>query len=233
MSATRRDAKPDRQRSTPVQDPTTNIERELAAAAGGLPGAGIDEVGRGAACGPVVCAAVIPGPDPAPAGIRDSKLLRPAVRAALERQVKDWAAGWGIGEASATEIDTLGMTAALGLAARRALAALDRPLGWVLLDGPVNYIGEGYPVTAVKKADLTCTCVAAASIIAKQYRDRLVAELGEQYPQYPIGACAGYLTGKHLAALREHGPVPGLHRMSWKFIDELPGYEHLKVRPAR
>ena len=209
----------------------TAPDREVEERIGGgtLSVAGCDEAGRGSAAGPCVVGAVVSGPGPAPDGIRDSKLLTRTRRSELEHQIKDWAAAWAVGEASAEEIDTLGMTAALTLAANRALADLKPTPGAVLLDGPFNYIKGDWAVTTMVKADLACLCVAAASILAKEHHDAVLQDLADRYPVYGLDQNVGYLSPGHLAALTEHGPVPGLHRLSWKYVDGLPGFEHMRL----
>jgi ribonuclease HII len=204
------------------------IERELAAA-GRAQIAGVDEVGRGAWAGPVVVCAVVvnPGfPEP-PEGLTDSKRLTPKRRAALADELPGWVAGYAIGEASHEEIDAIGMTAALGRAARSALKRLPQPPDAVLLDGSHDYIGRPWPVRCAVKADLRSVSVAAASVIAKVYRDRLMAELGEAHPQFAFGENAGYPSPAHQRALAALGPTP-YHRLSWSYLDNLPRWRHLK-----
>jgi ribonuclease HII len=212
--------------------PDNALEDELKTA-GAVRVASLDEVGRGSYAGPLVVGAVISGDGTAPSGIRDSKLLRPAVRAALEGAIQQWAAAWAIGEVSATEIDEIGMAAALTMAARRALEALPVESDAVILDGPHDYVGAPWNVTARAKADLTCVSVAAASILAKEHRDRIMRELAPQHPQFALEKNMGYASPAHRAALAEHGPVDGLHRLSWKFVDDLPGFEHLRRYPGK
>lgn len=213
-----------------VQDPDDTLENELHAT-GAILVAGCDEVGRGSWAGPVCVGALIAGDTNPPCGIRDSKLLSPARREQLQGSVSAWARAWSIGSASVEEIDTFGMSEALHLAATRALKALPEAPDAVILDGPHDYIRAPWRVTARAKADLTSRLVAAASILAKTYRDNLLVELSEHHPEYRLERNAGYPSPAHRAALREHGPVPGLHRLSWKFVDDLPGYTHLR-RPA-
>lgn len=206
------------------------IERELAAA--GLASvAGVDEVGRGAWAGPVVVCAVVvrpgfPGP---PDGLTDSKRLTPQRRAALAGELPGWVASYAIGAASHDEIDERGMTAALRAAALMALGQLpDRPDA-VLLDGSHDYIGRPWPVRCAVKADLRSVSVAAASVIAKVYRDRLMAGLGEQpaCAGFAFDENAGYPSPAHQQALAAHGPTP-YHRLSWSYLDDLPQWRHLK-----
>jgi ribonuclease HII len=209
------------------------IERELARA-GHLVVAGVDEVGRGAWAGPVVvCATVVrPGFPPPPAGLTDSKRLTPKRRAEIAAQLNGWVQAYAIGAASHQEIDAHGMTAALRMAAHRALDQLPAPLDVVLLDGKHDYIGSPWRVRTAVKADVRSVCVAAASVIAKVYRDTLMAELGESCPEFAFADNAGYPAPVHQQALAVHGPTQ-YHRVSWAYLDDLPAWRHLRVhRPA-
>jgi ribonuclease HII len=205
------------------------IERELAAA-GGARVAGVDEVGRGAWAGPVIVCAVIartgfPAP---PEGLTDSKRLTARRRARLAAELPAWVECYAIGEASHEEIDALGMTTALRRAAVRALDALAAPApDVVLLDGSHDYIGRPWPVRCAVKADLRSVSVAAASVIAKVYRDRLMAELGQAHADFAFGENAGYPSPAHQQALADLGPTP-YHRLSWSYLDNLPRWRHLK-----
>ncbi len=206
------------------------IERELAAA--GLDRvAGVDEVGRGAWAGPVVVCAVVAGPgfpDP-PEGLTDSKRLTARRRAQLAEELPGWVAAYAIGQASHEEIDAIGMTAALRRAARGALEGLPRRPDAVLLDGSHDYIGRPWPVRCAVKADLRSASAAAASVIAKVYRDRLMAELGQAHADFAFAENAGYPSPAHQRALAELGPTP-YHRLSWSYLDDLPRWRHLKKR---
>ncbi len=191
--------------------------------------AGVDEVGRGSWAGPVVvCAAVArPGfPDP-PAGLTDSKRLTPKRREELAAVLPGWVEAHAIGAASHEEIDELGMTAALRLAATRALQALPKAPDVVLLDGNHDYIGQPWTVHTAIKADVHSASVAAASVIAKVYRDRLMADLGNDYPDFAFGDNAGYPAPVHQKALAALGPTP-YHRLSWAYLDNLPEWRHLR-----
>ena len=208
--------------------PGYEIERELAAA-GRIRVAGVDEVGRGAWAGPVVVCAVIAGPgfrDP-PDGLTDSKRLTPRRRAELAAELPGWVAGYAIGEASHEEIDAAGMTAALRRAAVSALGQLSERPDAVLLDGSHDYIGRPWPVRCAVKADLRSASVAAASVIAKVYRDRLMAELGQAHAEFAFAENAGYPSPAHQRALADLGPTP-YHRLSWSYLDDLPRWRHLK-----
>jgi ribonuclease HII len=206
------------------------IERELAAF-GATTIAGVDEVGRGAWAGPVVvCAAVVRAGFPAPpGGLTDSKRLTAKRRAELAAELPGWVAGYAFGSASHEQIDALGMTAALRLAARAALGQLPERPGTVLLDGKHDYIGSPWRVRTAVKADLRSVSVAAASVLAKVHRDTLMAELGESCPDFAFADNAGYPAPAHVQALTAHGPTP-YHRLSWSYLDDLPEWRHLKVR---
>ena len=206
------------------------IERELAAF-GATTIAGVDEVGRGAWAGPVVvCAAVVRVgfPEP-PGGLTDSKRLTAKRRAELAAELPGWVAGYAFGSASHEQIDALGMTAALRLAARAALGQLPERPGAVLLDGKHDYIGSPWQVRTAVKADLRSVSVAAASVLAKVHRDTLMAELGESCPDFAFADNAGYPAPAHVEALTAHGPTP-YHRLSWSYLDDLPEWRHLQVR---
>jgi ribonuclease HII len=187
--------------------------------------AGVDEVGRGAWAGPVTVCAVVTDLSEPPSGLTDSKRLTARRRTALAAEVAAWAAGVGYGEASAAEIDELGMTEALRRAARRALAALPERPDAVILDGKHDFIGPPWSVRCEVKADLSCVSVAAASVLAKVRRDAHMATLG--FPEYGFADNAGYPSPVHQAALAEHGPTPH-HRLSWSYLDDLPRWRHLR-----
>ncbi len=206
------------------------IERELAAG-GAVTVAGVDEVGRGAWAGPVVvCAAVARAgfADP-PAGLTDSKRLTAKRRAELAAELPGWVVAHAFGSASHEEIDALGMTAALRLAARSALGQLPVVPDTVLLDGKHDYIGSPWRVRTAVKADLRSVSVAAASVLAKVYRDTLMGRLGEDYPDFAWADNAGYPAPAHQQALAAHGPTP-YHRLSWSYLDDLPAWRHLRIR---
>lgn len=173
---------------------------------------GIDEAGRGALAGPVVAAAVL-----LPYGTHpfdDSKKLSPEVRERLARKVKRCALAWGVGAASAAEIDALNVLKATHLAAQRALAAL---LGRAAIDALVTdflKLAFSGPVSAPPRADNVSVQVAAASILAKTTRDRLMVTLDGLEPRYSFAAHKGYGAPVHLRALAEHGPGVQ-HRLSF------------------
>jgi len=192
----------------------TGYERVLARA-GLSPVAGIDEAGRGACAGPLVVAAVML--DPAKlsrlGGIADSKALSPAEREAAYEDVTRVALAWHRVIIPAAEIDACGLHVCNIAGMRRALAGLAGTPGYVLTDGfPVR--GLGVPALAMWKGDEVAACVAAASIVAKVTRDRIMISLAGRYPAYGFEQHKGYSTRRHMRALAEHGPCPE-HRASF------------------
>ena len=176
------------------------------------PVAGIDEAGRGPWAGPVVAAAVILDPHDIPVGIADSKALKAAQREALLPAIEA-AAEVGVGQASVAEIDDLNILAATMLAMRRAVAALPRPPALALVDGNRDP-GLACPTRCIVKGDARCQAIAAASIVAKVTRDRIMAGLAAAHPGYGWERNAGYGTAQHRAALARLGVTPH-HRRSF------------------
>lgn len=211
----------------PYQPPTHSVERSLRATTGAKVVAGVDEVGRGAWAGPVTVCAAVTGLRRPPEGLTDSKLLTPKRRLVLARQLETWVTAYALGEASPEEIDAQGMTAALRLAATRALDALPVRPDAVILDGKHDYLGDPWKVRTVIKGDQSCVAVAAASVIAKVRRDKLMAELGDGHADFGFPDNAGYPSPVHRAALERLGPTP-YHRLSWAYLDALPQWQHLK-----
>ena len=200
----------------PLPHPTFARESQLWQA-GFVRVAGVDEAGRGALAGPVVAAAVIV-PAHAPltgiwASVYDSKLLTPQSRSALEGEIQQAALAWGIGSSSAASIDQIGIAAATRQAMQAAIAAL-HPLPDHLLIDWVRLPQIDLPQASYSKADRDIVAVAAASILAKVYRDRLLTQLHEVYPHYGFAQHKGYGAPAHLAALVAHGPCPE-HRHSF------------------
>jgi ribonuclease HII len=187
---------------------------------------GVDEVGRGPLAGPVVAAACILGPE-VPAGLNDSKKLSAKRRSVLEPQIKAHCQ-WALGEADVEEIDRINIFAATMLAMTRAVAALvaqlDRGPDIVLIDGKFTPQGraEGWcwPARAIVGGDGLEPCISAASILAKEYRDRLMQVAALEHPHYGWERNAGYGTAQHLAALRLHGPT-ALHRRSFAPVAQM------------
>ncbi|MDK1475963.1 ribonuclease HII [Streptomyces sp. 549] len=221
----------------PYEPPTHRVERSLRATTGAKVIAGVDEVGRGAWAGPVTVCAAVTGLRRPPEGLTDSKLLGVRRRTELAELLTGWVTAHGLGHAWPAEIDRLGMTAALRLAAQRALEALPERPDAVILDGKHDYLGSPWRVRTVVKGDQSCVSVAAASVIAKVHRDGLMAELGSQHAEFGFDGNAGYPAPVHRAALEEQGPTPH-HRLSWSYLDALPRWRHLKkvrtdgVQPA-
>jgi len=150
----------------------------------------------------------------AAAGLTDSKKLSPRRRAQLVPRIHCLAHGWGIGQASAAEIDRLGIRAATELAMRRALSRLARAPALVIVDGVLPLRGWSGPQICLPKGDSRCAAVAAASVLAKQERDGLVRRLALRWAGYGLERHVGYGTAEHRAALARHGPTP-LHRLSF------------------
>jgi ribonuclease HII len=191
----------------------------------GLLVAGVDEAGRGPLAGPVVAAAVILPPRPAIPGLDDSKRLRPDARERLDREIRARAVALAVGEASVEEIDRLNILRATRLAMRRAVAALERAPDFLLIDGRER-LPEPWPQAAVVGGDGRCACIAAASIVAKVARDRLMRALDEQFPQYGFARHKGYASEAHLAALARYGPC-AVHRRAFLPEHQLALFEAL------
>ena len=181
---------------------------------------GMDEVGRGAWAGPLTLGAAVVPRDRRVNKIRDSKLLTEFEREALFDRVGEWCVAWSVGHASPEECDELGMSEAQRLAARRALADLGLPVDRVLLDGKWDFVGGGRSQMLVK-GDARCLSIAAASILAKVTRDRIMREEAEHHPLWSFEENKGYPCPRHKMALRAVGPS-AIHRRSWVFMDHLP-----------
>ncbi len=191
------------------------LEREVALwAQGHRIVAGVDEVGRGPLAGPVVAAAVVfpPGQDPIE-GLRDSKKMTARNREKAAREVRSVALAWAVGAASVREIDRVNIRLATILAMRRAIARLAVVPDYVLLDGnPVPELGREHE--AVVQGDGQCLTIAAASVVAKCIRDRLMVLLARKYPAFGWDENKGYATTGHLHELDRSGPTPH-HRTSF------------------
>jgi ribonuclease HII len=175
--------------------------------AGIAPVAGVDEAGRGPLAGPVVAAAVVfEAPHPIPR-LKDSKKLRPTEREAVYEAIVAAASAIGLGIAEVDEIDRLNILGATRLAWCRAIAALGRPPALVLLDGNIP-ADLPVPQVTIVGGDEVCASIAAASVVAKVRRDRLMVELDRRYPVYGFARHKGYATREHLAAVRRFGPSP-------------------------
>ncbi len=181
--------------------------------------AGVDEVGRGPLCGPVTAAAVILDPLSIPDGLNDSKKLTAKRRETLFDVLME-CAEVSIAHATVEEIDSINILRASHLAMERAVAGLNRTPDHVLIDGNLIPRGLTIPATAVIKGDAKSLSIAAASIMAKTCRDRLMVDLAQQYPGYGWEKNAGYPTAVHLKALQELGITPH-HRRSFKPVHKM------------
>ena len=182
--------------------------------------AGVDEAGRGPLAGSVVAAAVVLDPERPIAGLTDSKKLSPGRRQQLEQEIKSRANAWAVAEATHDEVDSLNILQASLLAMTRAVLALDLKPASLLIDGNRLPPIEGYAMRAIVKGDLTEPCISAASILAKEHRDRQMMELDRLYPEYQFSRHKGYPTALHRELLRVHGVSP-VHRRSFRPVLEL------------
>ena len=183
------------------------------------PVCGVDEAGRGPWAGPVSAAAVILDPVRSPAGLDDSKKLGERRREALEVEIKASALAWGVGFATVEEIAELNILQATGLAMRRAVEALALAPAFILVDGSYRFDLPA-PLRPVVRGDSLSASIAAASILAKTARDRVMVELDQAWPGYGFAAHKGYHAPVHVEALQRLGPCPA-HRMSWAPIRAL------------
>lgn len=201
--------------------------------------AGMDEVGRGCLAGPVYVGITVLNKELAldellPEGLTDSKELTKDQRETLLPQVKSWVLEHSIGQASNSEIDEIGLTRALRRAGRRALNSLKNKPDYLILDGKHNWlmpeketldifeeVVDDGPISAnlkiinLIKADLICSSVAAASIVAKVARDQVMDDLSKEFPDYSWHENKGYAAAEHLLAIKRYGPTK-YHRISWK-----------------
>lgn len=185
---------------------------------------GIDEAGRGPMAGPMIAVAVLM--EGVIEGLGDSKKLTAGSRASLLRSIQELSTSIGVGWVSAQEIDERGLTWAQEVSMSRAYGQLSgvSSSDEVILDGSVNYLQGVANTQCVVKADAKFPAVMAASIVAKELRDRYMERLDSIYPEYGFARHKGYITKAHLETLRVHGPIKGLHRFSYKTIKEMmPG----------
>ena len=200
---------------TPRRDGGLAAYETVLARAGFTPVAGIAEAGRGACAGPLVVAAVVlePASIRRMPGLADSKLLSPQAREDAYAEVLRRAVDWHVVVIGPDQIDATGLHVCNVSGMRRAAAGLRTKPGYVLTDGfPVR--GLGAPALAVWKGDRVTASVAAASVLAKVSRDRMMRDLHERYPQYGFDRHKGYVTDEHVRALEQHGPCP-VHRYSF------------------
>ncbi|MGQ9897416.1 MAG: ribonuclease HII [Acidobacteriota bacterium] len=197
------------------QYPTTEFEAPYWAR-GIMYLAGADEVGRGAWAGPVVAAAVILNPEAIPTGLQDSKQLTPSQRKRLVPEIEAVAYSIGIGVVEAEVIDRINILEATRQAVHQALAALS-PQPEVLLLDALHLPTVPIPQQSVVRGDARSVSIAAASVIAKVYRDRLMEELDTHYPVYGFARHKGYGTAYHQEQLRCYGPSP-IHRLTFRGI---------------
>lgn len=178
---------------------------------------GMDEVGRGAWAGPITVGAAVVPRDRRVYKIRDSKMLTEIEREALFDRIAGWCQAWAVGHATAVECDEMGMSEAQRLAAQRALQALGCPPGQVIVDGRWDFVGGARRIVG---GDRTSLSIAAASILAKVTRDRMMRAQAPEFPGYNFEANKGYPCPVHKAALQAMGPS-SIHRRSWVFMDYL------------
>ncbi|MEY4361624.1 MAG: ribonuclease [Actinomycetota bacterium] len=183
---------------------------------------GIDEVGKGAWAGPLAVGVALVPADDTDAPIRDSKSLTEKAREKMFDTVASWCTAWAVGMASPRECDEWGMSEAQRVATRRALESLGVVPDAAVVDGSWDFVSPLVGrVQMVVKADTSCLSVAAASILAKVTRDRLMREMALELPMYRFDGNKGYPCQWHRSALAGYGPSSE-HRTSWAFMDEVP-----------
>lgn len=216
-------------RRTPSYELMTLIESGLASKGFNCV-AGVDEAGRGPLAGPVVAAAVVFEHGRYPSGVRDSKLLTPRLREEAFLRICDKALSVGVGIVSQDAIDRINILKATHMAMMRAIFSLEKRPDFVLIDG-IFAPGTGIPQKAVVGGDARSISVAAASIIAKVSRDRLMAEHDRRFPGYGFSRHKGYGTRDHIENLRRLGPC-GIHRMSFRPVAEAAEEYRQSGKPA-
>jgi ribonuclease HII len=180
--------------------------------------AGIDEVGRGPLAGPVVAAAVVMPYAKPIAELNDSKMLTEEVRERLFEVIRDKALSVGVGHVPPEEIDRINIYQATRLAMSKAVKEISPLPDYLLIDGPLS-LDLNIQQRSIIKGDRLCYSVAAASIVAKVIRDRIMLDLHEQYPQYGFASHKGYATRAHLDAIERHGPC-SVHRKCFRGVRE-------------
>ncbi len=199
--------------------PSLRVERGLWAA-GHEVVVGVDEVGRGAWAGPISVGAAVLPQDKRVYKVRDSKMLTEKQREQLFDRVASWCVAWAVGHASQVECDTMGMSLAQKLAAKRAIVGLGLTPDKVLIDGNWDFVGTGNTQRLIK-GDARCLSIAAASVLAKVTRDRIMREEAPNFPGYDFDLNKGYPCPRHKMALKAWGPT-SIHRRTWVFMDHLP-----------
>ena len=208
--------------------PTRDIERELWQA-GHESVVGIDEVGRGSWAGPLMVGVAVLPRDRRVNGVRDSKMLTEAGREQIFDRVAGWCDAWAVGAASHVECDELGMAAAQKLAAKRALDSLGVSADAAVVDGKWNFVAPHVRHVEMRvKADAICLSVAAASILAKVTRDRIMREQAVHYPQWHFDTNKGYPCPLHRTALQGYGPS-AIHRRTWVFMENFVPWPGMRV----
>ena len=192
------------------------LHEGLMADQGLLPVAGVDEVGRGCLAGPVVAAAVILPCNLQGEGITDSKALSPAERERLDGLIRKKALAVSVAQVDAPEIDSINILRASLRAMKLAVDGLDPRPRSILVDGN-QPIPHSIPQKTVVHGDSVSCSIAAASIVAKVFRDRLMERFSEEFPQYNFRRHKGYATKEHRQAIRVHGPCP-IHRRSFRGV---------------
>jgi ribonuclease HII len=182
--------------------------------------AGVDEVGRGCLAGPVMVGAVILPPGWLPDGLRDSKILKADARERLADEILLHAVAWALAAVEPAVIDRVNILQATLLAAQLAASRLPVRPDALLLDGTLYLDGFSIPQRVVVDGDRLCASIAAASILAKVARDRLMVELDGRFPGYDLAHNKGYAAPEHRAGLREHGTTP-IHRLSFASCAEV------------
>ncbi len=231
MSTTASTAAPLR-RALRGRAPGLRVERNLWSGGADVV-AGVDEVGRGSWAGPLTVAAVVANPDTRIYKVRDSKMLNASEREVLHDRILAWARAVSVGHATVAECTELGMADAQRLAARRAMSGLGMSVDQVLVDGSWDFLSpqpgadggaedgaDGPAVTTIVRGDASSLSIAAASVVAKVTRDRLMVAAAERYPAYWFAANKGYPCPRHVAALAAWGPC-AIHRRRWVFMDGL------------
>jgi ribonuclease HII len=182
---------------------------------------GIDEAGRGPLAGPVVAAAVVLPKRVILPGVTDSKCLTPAQREDLDKRIRSRAMAVGVGVVDNFEIDRINILQATFLAMASAVGQLGIQPDFLLIDGPYK-LPLQIEQKGIPRGDSLSLSIASASIVAKVYRDRIMCDYHEQFPQYGFDSHKGYATARHYEAIRKHGPCP-LHRMTFRGV--VPGSE--------